>query len=190
MPLDSYSDAGLAVAAALVNDLTPGHRRGRAYEPAADVLPAIRAAVAVDPGSVALLGGRDGPGFVALAGRLRAVFGALGRDDVAAAAATLNDLLAAHPASPHLACEDGRWRLHHHDADAALVPMWTAITAEAMARVIGAGEEQRLGVCTADSCDRVFVDASRNGSRRFCSTTCQNRVKAAAFRQRRGRVGA
>jgi predicted RNA-binding Zn ribbon-like protein len=26
------------------------------------------------------------------------------------------------------------------------------------------------------------VDTSRNGTRRFCSTSCQNRVKAAAFR--------
>jgi predicted RNA-binding Zn ribbon-like protein len=31
----------------------------------------------------------------------------------------------------------------------------------------------------------VYVDVSRNGTRRFCSTTCQNRVKAAAFRKRR-----
>ena len=28
------------------------------------------------------------------------------------------------------------------------------------------------------------VDVSRNGTRRFCSTACQNRVKAAAFRER------
>jgi predicted RNA-binding Zn ribbon-like protein len=68
--------------------------------------------------------------------------------------------------------------------------MWTSITAEAVARLIGAGEQARLGICTADGCDRVFVDASRNGSRRFCSTTCQNRVKTAAFRRRRARVGA
>jgi predicted RNA-binding Zn ribbon-like protein len=33
-------------------------------------------------------------------------------------------------------------------------------------------------------CDRVFVDVSRNGTRRFCSETCQNRVKVAAHRAR------
>jgi predicted RNA-binding Zn ribbon-like protein len=33
-------------------------------------------------------------------------------------------------------------------------------------------------------CDRVFVDVSRNGTKRFCSTACQNRPKAAAFRAR------
>jgi predicted RNA-binding Zn ribbon-like protein len=32
----------------------------------------------------------------------------------------------------------------------------------------------------------VYVDTSRNGTRRFCSTTCQNRVKTAAFRSRHG----
>ena len=43
----------------------------------------------------------------------------------------------------------------------------------------------RLGVCAADRCDRVFVDVSRNAGKRFCSLSCQNRVKAAAFRGRR-----
>jgi predicted RNA-binding Zn ribbon-like protein len=66
--------------------------------------------------------------------------------------------------------------------------MWTSITAEAIARVVGAGEHERLGICTAGACDRVFVDASRNASRRFCSTACQNRVKTAAFRRRRAVV--
>ena len=32
--------------------------------------------------------------------------------------------------------------------------------------------------------DRVYLDASKNGTRRFCSTACQNRVKAAAHRAR------
>jgi predicted RNA-binding Zn ribbon-like protein len=34
----------------------------------------------------------------------------------------------------------------------------------------------------------VFLDTSRNGSRRFCSTPCQHRVKAAAYRARRRRA--
>jgi hypothetical protein len=36
----------------------------------------------------------------------------------------------------------------------------------------------------------VYVDTSRNGTRRFCSTSCQNRVKAAAFRARHAVTGA
>jgi predicted RNA-binding Zn ribbon-like protein len=182
---DSYSDAGVLVAADLVNSLTPGHRHGRRFVPSDDPLAAIRRAVAIDPPSVAALSPRDVPGFTALAERLRTVFTHLDRDDVAPAAATLNDLLAAHPASPHLALEDGRWRLHHHPVGVPVLAMWTSITAEAVARLVGTGEHRRLRLCTAEACDRVFVDASRNGSRRFCSTTCQNRVKTAAFRRRR-----
>ena len=101
---------------------------------------------------------------------------------VDSAAARLNALLLQHPAHPHLAKEDGVWRLHHHPAEVELVPMWTAICAEALARVLGAGEAHRLGTCAA--CDRVFFDVTKNASRRFCSTTCQNRVKAQAYRHR------
>ena len=89
---------------------------------------------------------------------------------------------------PHLAKEGGIWRLHHHPGDAPLVPMWTAVCAEGMARMIGAGHADRFGTCAASDCERVFFDTSRNASRRYCSTTCQNREKTAAFR-RRARAG-
>ena len=149
------------------------------------MLPAIAHILAVDPPSLAQIGPDDGPGFVALARQLRGVFDELDGGDVDAAAARLNDLLSSHPAYPYLGKEGNRWRLHHHPVDAALVPMWTAICAEALARVVGAGEHDRLGTCAAGDCGRVFLDVSKNASRRFCSTTCQNRVKAAAFRRRR-----
>jgi predicted RNA-binding Zn ribbon-like protein len=61
---------------------------------------------------------------------------------------------------------------------------WAAGCAIGLAFVIGGELYDRLGVCTAPHCDRVYVDTSRNGSKRFCSTACQNRVKAAAFRER------
>jgi len=125
------------------------------------------------------------PELVRLAQRLHAVFAGLARGDVDAAARGLNELLAQHPAQPHLAKEDGVWRLHHHPQDAPLVPMWAAICAEGLARVVGLPSAQRLGTCEREGCGRVFVDVSKNASRRFCSLACQNRVKAAAFRARR-----
>jgi hypothetical protein len=180
---DSYDDFGVLAAVELVNTLVVTHPSGGpAAEP--DPLAAIERVLQADPPTAALLGEDDVPGFIALARELHGVFRDLDVGDEDAAAARLNDLLAAHPAHPHLAKEDGRWRLHHHPVDAALVPMVTAICAEAMARMIGAGEGRRLGTCDSDDCAQVFVDGSRNGSRRFCSTTCQNRVKAAAFRRR------
>ena len=78
------------------------------------------------------------------------------------------------------------WHLHFHGTDDALATGWAAGCAAGLAVVLGGPEWSRLGVCTAPRCDRVYVDTSRNGTRRFCSTTCQNRVKAATFRERKG----
>src|SRR6185503_20896036 len=125
--LDSYADTGAVVAVELVNALTVDHASER-----------LAAILAVDPPSRARLRARDAAGFVSLAHRLREVFDDLRAGDVDAAADRLSALLAAHPAAPHLAKEDGRWRLHHHPVNLALVPMWTSICAEAIARLIGA----------------------------------------------------
>ena len=43
----------------------------------------------------------------------------------------------------------------------------------------------RLGVCVDDQCADVYADASPGGHRRFCSLTCQNRTRTAAFRRRK-----
>jgi predicted RNA-binding Zn ribbon-like protein len=180
--LDSYADAGVLASIDLVNELA---RRGRAQPlNPAEAAMAIGHIMSVDPPSLVALTSSDTPGFVRLAGMLRDVFDALHRSDVDAAAEQLNRMLANHPAQPHLAKEQGHWRLHHHPVDAALVPMWTSICVEALARMIGAGFAERLGTCDDPECARVFFDLSKNASRRFCSTTCQNRVKAAAFRRR------
>jgi predicted RNA-binding Zn ribbon-like protein len=184
----SYEHAGAVVAVDLVNELAVEHAFGRAV-PAAESFPAVKRVLEIDPASAAQLRRRDVPGFITLAAQLRQVFRDLRDGDVDAAANRLNQLLAAHPAHPHLAKDAGRWRVHHHPVDAGIVSMAAAVSAEAMARLIGVGEGHRLGTCGSVDCDRVFLDASKNGSRRFCSTTCQNRVKAAAFRRRHAETG-
>jgi predicted RNA-binding Zn ribbon-like protein len=181
--LNSYIDGGVIASVNLINELALGHARGKRVS-ATETIPAVARVLADDPPSLAQLRGDDAPGFIALARRLREVFDDLHRGDIDAAASRLNDLLAVHLAHPHLAKEQGIWRLHHHAVDAALVPMWTAICAEGLARMIGAGYGNRFHTCDANDCDCVFFDTSRNGSRRFCSTTCQNRTKTAAFRRR------
>jgi len=174
------------VAAGLVNALAITHANGRPVDLAADVR--ARADVVLRRA-----GDREGPAlstaegaeFVALAARLREVFTALAqrRDDEAAQ--ILNALLAESGARPELQ-RDARlsWTLHFHPADTGVVNGWTAGCAFGLAYVVGAGQARRLGTCTAPVCERVFLDLSRNGSRRFCSTACQNRVKAAAYRAR------
>lgn len=167
----------------LVNELVIAHADGPP-PPDRQLVQTLKRIFAVDAPSVAGVKAGHVPELLQLAQRLHAVFAGLAAGDVDAAARGLNELLAQHPAQPHLAKEEGVWRLHHHPADAPLVPMWTAICAEGLARVIGLPSAQRLGTCEREGCGRVFVDVSRNASRRFCSLACQNRVKAAAFRRR------
>jgi CGNR zinc finger len=42
----------------------------------------------------------------------------------------------------------------------------------------------RLKICAAADCANVFVDESRNRSRRWCSARCSGRINVAAFRTR------
>jgi predicted RNA-binding Zn ribbon-like protein len=183
----SYEDINIGMIVAFVNDLATDRAHGRPAV-AVDRFEATRHILSVDPPSAALLNGSDLPQFADLARQLREVFDAVQGGDADAAAELLNTMLNKYPAHPHLAKEQGVWRLHHHPVDAALVPMIGAACAEALARIIGDGSSDRLGVCESDDCDRVFFDQSKNASRRFCSTTCQNRVKAAAFRRRQARA--
>ena len=42
----------------------------------------------------------------------------------------------------------------------------------------------RFGVCSADDCRDVFIDTSRNHSRKHCSDRCTNREGVRSFRKR------
>src|SRR5262249_31803791 len=93
-------------------------------------------------------------------------------------------------AQPVLSRHDGEpWHLHFHHPDAGYAEGWSAGMATALASVVGSEHADRLGVCSAPACDRVFADTSRNGTRRFCSTAAQTRVRAAAFRARKAGGG-
>lgn len=179
--LDSYRDAGVLVSIDLVNELVVDQAEEQGPGEAVAVLKRI---LAVDAGSVAALRPVHAKGFAGLARELHRVFTDLAGGGLDAAAARLNRLLAKHPAHPHLAKEDGRWRLHHHPEDAPLLSMWSAICAEGLASMVSTDKASRLGICERIECGRAYVDLTRNGSRRFCCLNCQNRVKVAAFRAR------
>jgi predicted RNA-binding Zn ribbon-like protein len=185
---NSHTDAVVGVAVDLVNIATPGETQGKPYVvPEGDGLRKVVGA--------ALSGGRRWMGTLdlagaravaAIAGQLREVFVAIEEHDLDAAAAQLNQLLQHSGARPHLLQHDGGpWHLHYHGSAGDPAQDWAAGCATALAVVVGSEHADRLGVCSAPHCDRVYVDTSRNGTRRFCSTNCQNRVKAAAFRARR-----
>lgn len=172
------------VACGLVNLLTPGEDRGRAHDVPADPAAVVRTLLERDDyhPTVSSAVGRE---FVAMAARLRTVFEAADRDDVGEAVTVVNDMLEEYGARPRLdAAAGGGWTLHFHGRDPGLVVGWGAGVAVGLAMAIGSDLAGRIGVCSAPACDRVYVDTSRNGGRRFCSTRCQSRVKAAAHRAR------
>jgi len=187
---NSHTDAVLAVTVALVNALTAGEAHGKSYSPPDGPERAEAARTALNADGVARprpVTAAEADQLAAVAGELRGVFAALAGKDVDGAAGLVNGLLARTGAHPYLDRHDGEpWHLHYHGTEDGLATGWAAGCAAGLAVVLGGPHWQRLGMCTAPRCDRVYVDVSRNGTRRFCSTACQNRVKAASFRERTG----
>lgn len=187
MRFSSHLDTVVAVAVELVNVLTAGEAHGRPYTPPdAGQLPgavtALLRAASPRTRDVSLAEAME---LQAAAAELRVVFEAVSRDDVDTAARQVNKLLVQTGARPALDRHDGEgWHLHFHGSPEALANGWAAGCVTGLAIVLGTEDRGRLGLCTASHCDRAYVDTSRNGTRRFCSTACQNRVKTAAFRSR------
>jgi predicted RNA-binding Zn ribbon-like protein len=97
----------------------------------------------------------------------------------------VNRMLSEAGALPQLVSH-GDWGYHLHATppNAPLAVRMSVEAAMAFVDVVRQQELDRLGTCGADDCDDVLVDLSRNRSRRYCSTTCGNRVSVAAFRAR------
>ena len=185
MDFTSHTDAVVAVAIELVNVLTPGDACGRPHRPPGDreLPPAVTAALRAGRGEVRHVSADEAAGFRPVAAAIRAVFDAVAAGQADTAALLVNDMLATTGARPRLERHDDQpWHLHFHGAEDSLVTGWAAGCATGLAVVLGGESRGRLGVCDAPRCDRVYVDASRNATRRFCSTSCQSRVKAASFR--------
>ena len=100
----------------------------------------------------------------------------------------VNGMLREAGALPQLVAHGG-WGYHLHatSPEAPLADRMAVEAAMAMVDVVRAGELDRLRVCDAPDCDDVLIDLSKNRSRRYCSSTCSNRVNVAAFRARRAR---
>jgi len=113
--------------------------------------------------------------------RIRTIW-TLGRDDAAVA---INAMLADAHAVPHLARHDDfDWHVHATEPTAPLAERIRVEVALALVDVIRTAETGRLRRCEAEDCDGVLLDLSRNGSKRFCSIRCGNRMNMVAFRKR------
>lgn len=106
----------------------------------------------------------------------------LSRDD---AVIEVNRWLREANALPYLVRHDRfDWHLHATSPDAPLAERIRVEGALALADVIRTNEMSRLRVCDAEDCSGVLMDLSRNGSKRFCSVRCGNRVNQQGFRER------
>jgi predicted RNA-binding Zn ribbon-like protein len=183
---DSHILNTLTAAVALVNRLTPGQSGGAPYAAPADLTEATADALGDDGRRRPAVSIAEAKQLTAVAHRMRVIFEASHGGDTDRAAKEVNALLLDTNARPQLDRSGAPgWSLHFHGADDTLANGWAAGCAAGLAMALGSDLAGRLGVCSAPACDRVFVDASRNSARRFCSPQCQSRVKAAAHRARR-----
>jgi predicted RNA-binding Zn ribbon-like protein len=98
----------------------------------------------------------------------------------------VNRMLREARALPQLvAHDDWGYHLHATSSQAPLADRMAVEAAMAFVDVVRQQELDRLSTCGAADCDDVLVDLTKNRSRRYCSSSCANRVNVAAFRARR-----
>jgi predicted RNA-binding Zn ribbon-like protein len=115
-----------------------------------------------------------------LRARIRGVFEAA---DEASAIAELNRLLADAGVTPWIKQTPAGREIFFAPPDAPLARRVTCDAGLGLAMMM-TDHAERLKICAADDCTNVFVDESRNRSRRWCSDRCSGRANMAAFRSR------
>lgn len=82
--------------------------------------------------------------------------------------------------------DDFDWHIHASDPADALAQRMLVEAAMAFVDVIRADEYARVRVCDADDCSGVYIDFSKNGSKRYCDAgNCGNRMNVNAYRRRK-----
>jgi predicted RNA-binding Zn ribbon-like protein len=113
--------------------------------------------------------------------RLRRIW-MLSRDELVG---EINDILDKSHASPQLIRHDALdWHLHAVPMDAPLAERMAVESAMALLDVARSNETWRMRACEAFDCEGLLLDLSKNGSKRFCSVRCGNRMNMVAWRAR------
>lgn len=95
----------------------------------------------------------------------------------------LNAALIEEAAASRLAASHGALHREYRQDAHLRRPIWPL--ARQAADVLLGEDRARIRECAADDCGWIFLDTSRNRSRRWCSmTSCGNRAKVQQFRQR------
>ncbi|GAA3235697.1 CGNR zinc finger domain-containing protein [Nonomuraea helvata] len=171
--------------AELVNLATTRWRGGASIQPLTDEeLATAFAAQLGDRTSAALCAAPDaGRRLAELAGELRQ---ALLAERPADQAAHINALIRRYGAQPYLVEDVGQpFHLHFHGSGGTQVDALGGEFATALALIVDGYGPDRFGTCEAHHCEAVYIDLTRNGSRRYCSAACTARAKTAAYRSRR-----
>jgi predicted RNA-binding Zn ribbon-like protein len=113
--------------------------------------------------------------------RLRRVFVA---PDVAEAARVLNEIAAEAAAVPHLEEADGTWKVRFGPKERSVAAHLGATAAAALIDIVQAHGLTRFGTCSGPPCTGVFVDATKNRSRRYCCHWCADREAQRRHRRR------
>jgi predicted RNA-binding Zn ribbon-like protein len=118
--------------------------------------------------------------------RLRRVFELAATGRVERATDALNKLLCDFPVSATISDHmNGDWHLHLTDEPKGPARSYVTGAAFGLAYTIAERGPERLGLCEALPCRKVFVDTTTNSSRRYCSDRCATRANVAAYRARK-----
>jgi len=107
-------------------------------------------------------------------------------EDEIEASERLNAILTENTATPRISVHTGYPHLHFESQETSMKSWLGVVTAMGLARVLVDHGLERFGCCRSDGCDDIYVDTSRNRSRRHCSTQCSTREAVAAYRKRQG----
>ena len=120
-----------------------------------------------------------------LRSRLTAAFDA---PTQAEAVEALNALVEESGTAPRLEFDAGSWAFRSWPDEGEGLAFLAPYAALGLLEVIADGGWERFGRCAGSPCRCVFIDRSRNRSRRFCGELCADRVAQADYRRRRRRA--
>lgn len=105
--------------------------------------------------------------------------------DTKTCANLINEMLSRYGAVPRISLHTDDPHLHFEPVNSTMTSFLGTTTAMGLASVIVEHGTDRFGECGASDCNHVYVDTSRNRSRRHCSNTCSTREAVAAHRRRK-----
>ncbi len=109
--------------------------------------------------------------------------------DREAAVEVVNEMLRDASALPQLVRHDDYdWHIHAVADDEPLATRLLVEAAMAFVDIIRSDAYDRVRICEADDCEGVYIDFSKNGSKRYCDAgNCGNRMNVNAYRRRKAR---